>query len=110
MTRVQTAQTQRDAGLERHPTALSRIATQHSQHNATVGAGLNPELTLMIHFTEPIVLCLSIYMAFLYGLLYLFLTAYPIVFQRIHGFEKGVSGLPYLGLIIGEFIGGFCIL
>ena len=64
----------------------------------------------MILFTEPIVLCLSIYMAFLYGLLCLFLTAYPIVFQRIRGFEKGVSGLPYLGLIIGEFIGGFCIL
>jgi DHA1 family multidrug resistance protein-like MFS transporter len=65
---------------------------------------------IMILFTEPTVLCLSIYMAFLYGLLYLFLTAYPIVFQRIHGIEKGVSGLPYLGLIIEEFIGGFCIL
>ncbi|PKX93204.1 MFS transporter [Aspergillus novofumigatus IBT 16806] len=44
---------------------------------------------LRILFTEPIVLLLSIYMAFLYGLLYLFLTAYPIVFQRIHGFNKG---------------------
>ncbi|KGY14591.1 hypothetical protein PABG_12545 [Paracoccidioides brasiliensis Pb03] len=33
-------QTQRD--LERHPTALSRIATQRSQHSATVGAGLRP--------------------------------------------------------------------
>ncbi|KAJ5304658.1 uncharacterized protein N7443_004318 [Penicillium atrosanguineum] len=63
-----------------------------------------------ILFTEPIVLSLSIYMAFLYGLLYLFLTAYPIVFQKIHGFEKGVSGLPYLGLVIGEFIGGTCII
>ncbi|KAJ5665625.1 uncharacterized protein N7477_008073 [Penicillium maclennaniae] len=52
-----------------------------------------------ILFTEPIVLSLSIYMAFLYGLLYLFLTAYPIVFQKIHGMEKGVSGLPYLGLL-----------
>lgn len=64
---------------------------------------------LMFLFTEPIVLCLSIYMEFLYDLLYLFLTAYPIVFRRIHGFERGVSVLPYLGLVIGEFIGGFCI-
>ncbi|KAJ6107953.1 hypothetical protein N7523_009276 [Penicillium sp. IBT 18751x] len=63
-----------------------------------------------ILFTEPIVLSLSIYMAFLYGLLYLFLTAYPIVFQKIHGMEKGVSGLPYLGLVIGEFLGGTCII
>ncbi|KAJ5113551.1 hypothetical protein N7456_002085 [Penicillium angulare] len=65
---------------------------------------------IKILFTEPIVLLLSIYMAFLYGLLYLFLTAYPIVFQKIHGFEKGVSGLPYLGLIIGEFFGGLFII
>lgn len=52
---------------------------------------------LKILFTEPIVLLLSIYLAFIYGLLYLFLTAYPIVFQQIHGFNKGVGGLPYLG-------------
>jgi len=47
--------------------------------------------------TEPIVLLLSIYMAFIYGLLYLFLTAYPIVFQQIHGMSGGVGGLPYFG-------------
>lgn len=37
---IHTARTARD--LERHPTALSRIATQRSQHSATVGAGLRP--------------------------------------------------------------------
>ncbi|KAF9883607.1 hypothetical protein FE257_003160 [Aspergillus nanangensis] len=61
---------------------------------------------IRILFTEPILLMLSIYMAFLYGLLYLFMTAYPIVFQGLHGFNKGVSGLTYFGLIIGELIGG----
>lgn len=65
---------------------------------------------LRILFTEPIVLLLSIYMAFLYGLLYLFLTAYPIVFQGIHGFKKGDSGLPYLGIVVGEFLGGTFII
>ncbi|KAI9924030.1 hypothetical protein MW887_007488 [Aspergillus wentii] len=62
-----------------------------------------------ILFTEPIVLLLSIYMAFLYGLLYLFMTAYPIVFQEIHGFNKGLGGLAYFGMIIGEFLGGIFI-
>ncbi|KAL1306912.1 hypothetical protein AAFC00_005555 [Neodothiora populina] len=57
-------------------------------------------------FKEPIVLALSIYMSFIYGLLYLFLTFYPIVFQRIHGMNKGVGGLPYFGMIVGEFIAG----
>ena len=57
-------------------------------------------------FTEPIVFLLSIYMAFIYGLLYLFLTAYPIVFQEIHGFNSGVGGLPYFGMIIGMLLAG----
>ena len=57
-------------------------------------------------FNEPIVLLLSIYMAFIYGLIYLFLTFYPIVFQRIHGFNQGVGGLPYFGMILGELLAG----
>lgn len=61
-------------------------------------------------FTEPIVLLLSIYMAFIYGLLYLFLTFYPIVFQRIHGMNKGIGGLPYFGMISGEILAGIFII
>lgn len=57
-------------------------------------------------FTEPIVLLISIYMAFIYGLLYLFLTFYPIVFQQIHGFSPGVGGLPFFGMILGEMLAG----
>lgn len=38
MSRIQTAETQRGVGLERHPTALSRIATYRSQQTATVGS------------------------------------------------------------------------
>ncbi|KAK6005294.1 hypothetical protein QM012_008073 [Aureobasidium pullulans] len=60
-------------------------------------------------FTEPIVLLLSIYMAFVYGLLYLFLTFYPIVFQQVHGMSPGVGGLPYFGMILGEFFAGLYI-
>jgi DHA1 family multidrug resistance protein-like MFS transporter len=59
--------------------------------------------------TEPIVLLLSIYMAFIYGLLYLFLTAYPIVFQQIHGMNGGVGGLPYFGMIAGQLLAGLYV-
>lgn len=64
---------------------------------------------LRLLVTEPIVLLLSIYMAFIYGLLYLFLTAYPIVFQQIHGFNLGVGGLPFFGMIIGMISAGVVI-
>lgn len=49
-------------------------------------------------------------MAFIYGLLYLFLTAYPIVFQRIHGFNPGVGGLPFFGLIVGMVSAGLYVI
>lgn len=64
---------------------------------------------LRLLVTEPIVLLISIYMAFIYGLLYLFLTAYPIVFQQIHGMNPGVGGLPYFGMILGQIVAGIYI-
>ena len=64
---------------------------------------------LRLLVTEPIVLLLSIYMAFIYGLLYLFLTAYPIVFQRVHHMNPGVGGLPYFGMILGMLMAGVFI-
>ena len=51
--------------------------------------------------TEPVVLLVSIYMSFIYGLLYCFLTAYPLVFQGVHHFNPGVSGLPFFGMVVG---------
>ncbi|KAK3387048.1 major facilitator superfamily domain-containing protein [Podospora didyma] len=61
-------------------------------------------------FTEPIVTLLSIYMSFIYGLLYLFLTAYPFVFQGIHHMSNGVSGLTFFGMIVGQIIAGITVL
>ena len=52
-------------------------------------------------FTEPAILLISIYMSFIYGLLYLFLTSYPIVFQGIHGMAPGPGGLPFFGMVVG---------
>jgi len=56
---------------------------------------------LRLLFTEPVVLALTVYMSFIYGLLYLFLTAYPLVFQGVHGFNAGVGGLPFFGMMVG---------
>ncbi|AEO61749.1 hypothetical protein MYCTH_2312265 [Thermothelomyces thermophilus ATCC 42464] len=60
-------------------------------------------------FTEPIVTLLSVYMAFIYGLLYLFLTAYPFVFQGVHGMKPGVAGLTFFGMILGQIVAGITI-
>ena len=61
---------------------------------------------LRILVGEPIVLLISIYMAFIYGLLYLSLTSYPIVFQSIHGFTPGNAGLCFFGMVVGQVLAG----
>ncbi|KAK9450522.1 major facilitator superfamily domain-containing protein [Limtongia smithiae] len=58
--------------------------------------------------TEPILALVSIYTAFIYGILYLLLEAYPIIFYEGYGMEASISSLPYLGLAIGQTLG--CIL
>ncbi|KAK9239871.1 major facilitator superfamily domain-containing protein [Lipomyces kononenkoae] len=54
---------------------------------------------------EPILLLISIYSAFIYGILYLLLEAYPIIFVEGYGMSSTIGELPYIGLIIGQLIG-----
>ncbi|KAI1307857.1 polyamine transporter 3 [Xylaria venustula] len=53
---------------------------------------------------EPIVLALSIYSAIVYGILYLIFTAFPIVFNGTRHWSQGISGLSYIGIIVGQFL------
>jgi multidrug resistance protein len=50
---------------------------------------------------EPIVLLLSIYMAIVYGTLYMLFAAFPIVYQVNRGWNQGVGGLAFLGIMVG---------
>ncbi|KAJ4418219.1 hypothetical protein N0V82_005693 [Gnomoniopsis sp. IMI 355080] len=54
--------------------------------------------------TEPILLLVSLYMSFIYGLVYCLLEAYPVVFEGIYGMKPGISGLPFIGLFLGVFL------
>ena len=68
-------------------------------------------LTRPFHFlfTEPITFFAAVYNGFLYGLVYLFNEAFPLVFGpgKGHGFNAGEQGLSFLGLAIGPII-AFC--
>ncbi|KAJ5117012.1 Major facilitator superfamily multidrug transporter mdrA [Penicillium angulare] len=52
-------------------------------------------------FMEPIVLLLSIYLAIIYGTLYMLFGAYPIVYELHRGWNQGVSSLAFLGVMVG---------
>ncbi|ETW87361.1 major facilitator superfamily [Heterobasidion irregulare TC 32-1] len=58
-----------------------------------------------ILFREPMLLAITIYMSFLYGCLYLLFEAFPIVFTEGHHMNQGVTGLMYLPISIGGFLG-----
>lgn len=50
---------------------------------------------------SPIVLALSTYMAFVYGILYLLFTTITDVFINTYGFTQGTAGLAYIGIGVG---------
>ncbi|CAI4212301.1 unnamed protein product [Parascedosporium putredinis] len=52
-------------------------------------------------FKEPIVLLLSLYMAIVYGVLYMLFAAFPIVYQQNRGWSQGIGGLAFLGIMVG---------
>ncbi|KAJ5176995.1 uncharacterized protein N7482_002872 [Penicillium canariense] len=70
---------------------------------STLKMGLQRPILLFIK--TPIVLLLALYMAVVYGLLYLFFTTIPAVFKNQYGFSTGLSGLAYMGIGLGFMLG-----
>lgn len=46
----------------------------------------------------------DLYIAIIYGILYLCFVAYPIVFRELRGWSSGISGLAFTGLAVGCFL------
>ncbi|PGH04993.1 hypothetical protein AJ80_08420 [Polytolypa hystricis UAMH7299] len=59
-------------------------------------------------FLEPIVLFLALYMSVLYGLLYMFFIAFPIVYEGGKGYSAGITGLMFIPLAIGVVGSAVC--
>ncbi|GAB7338549.1 hypothetical protein MBLNU457_5297t1 [Dothideomycetes sp. NU457] len=59
---------------------------------------------LTLNFTEPMVFLLNLYIALIYGLLYVWFESFVIVFIDIYGFNLGEEGLAYLGILIGAIV------
>lgn len=54
---------------------------------------------------HPIVLGLGLFLAFVYGFMYLLLVTFPALWTEHYGFNVGIAGLMYLGLGCGFFLG-----
>ncbi|OQO12309.1 hypothetical protein B0A48_02951 [Cryoendolithus antarcticus] len=54
-----------------------------------------------LNFTEPMVFLLNLYIALIYGILYIWFESFVIVFIQGYGFTLGEEGLAFLGILIG---------
>ncbi|KAI0975928.1 fluconazole resistance protein 1 [Xylaria arbuscula] len=85
-------------------TALrSELTHTHSINPKQVLIGALVRPTKML-FQSPILLVLSLYVAFIFGTTYLLFTTFPVVFEDQYGFTVATSGLAYLGLGVALFV------
>ena len=101
------------------PTLLERKAkrlrkqTGNQNLKSKLASGLTPGALFKISIIRPakmlvfspIVLALSVFMAVVYGYLYLLFTTITEVFEQEYHFSQGAVGLTYLGIGIGMFCG-----
>lgn len=90
--------------------ALHSFLDEHEPTLAEIGQKylLRP---LQMLAMEPILICMTIYLALVYGILYLFFEAYPISFNEVRGWKSlGVSALPFIGIMIGVLCGAALII
>ncbi|KAJ4403891.1 hypothetical protein N0V91_006193 [Didymella pomorum] len=94
-------------------TELQRPDLQNVMNRDKPTAALSPKAILLngitrplkLLSTQPIVLLCSLYMSFLFGLLFLLFTTLTPVFISTYGWAPDMTGLAYLGIGIGNFLG-----
>nr|OQO28070.1 hypothetical protein B0A51_06620 [Rachicladosporium sp. CCFEE 5018] len=93
----------RKAKTLRKSTGENRYYHPHESQSFSVRSIITKhlELPLKMLFTEPMVAAIALYASFVYGLLYLTLEVFPIVFAQDRGWGLVVSTLPFLGLFVG---------
>lgn len=97
--------------LRKRAAALSKITGKVYRSKMEVDAGARPSVgqafrtalsrPWILLLREPIVLLLSIYMAIIYGTLYMMFSGFPVVYQQQRGWSEGIGGLAFIGVAIG---------
>lgn len=70
---------------------------------STLGVAIKRPFKLL--FTQPIVQVLACYMAYIYGLMYLMLSTFPLVWSDRYGQSAGMGSLNYISMGVGFFLG-----
>lgn len=81
------------------------LYTEFDKPDRTIFAALKISLVrpFILLGTQPMIQVLAIYMAYLYGLIYLVVSTFPSVWGEIYHESIGIGGLNYISLGIGFF-------
>lgn len=58
--------------------------------------------TFQLMLFEPIIICMTGYLSFIYALLYALFFAFPVAFEEIRGWDAGFTGLSFLSIIVSS--------
>jgi MFS family permease len=96
---------QRMAAKKRKETGDDRYWSRYDQ-KMSIKKSLQVNLSrpFILTATEPILWFWDLYIAVIYGILYLCFVAYPIVFQQERGWNAGFTGLAFSGIGLGTMI------
>ncbi|KAI9710403.1 MAG: hypothetical protein M1812_007439 [Candelaria pacifica] len=96
-----------------HKTKKLQKETGNQNLRSKMDTGISPPQLFLIAIIRPskmlifspIVFFMSLFMAIVYGYLYLLFTTFTLVFENNYGFSSGTVGLTYLGIGVGMFVG-----
>ncbi|RFU29474.1 hypothetical protein B7463_g6870, partial [Scytalidium lignicola] len=88
-------------------TGNTALHTEYDRPDRTLGKTIRISLIRPFKLlgTQIIVQVLAVYMAYLYGLMYLVLSTFPTLWEVEYGESVGIGGLNYISLGIGFFMG-----
>lgn len=97
----------RKAEILRRRTGNWGIAAPHEEFSLSFKEIVEKNISrpVVMLLTEPILFLITLYNAFIYGIIYLCLTAIPDIFGERYHFRAGVAELPYISMLIGVFVG-----
>ena len=90
----------------RHCTQTWAIHAKHEELEVDMQAVTHKYLSRPIQMlaTEPVILLVSLYMSFVYGLVYALVEAIPYIYSKTYHMQAGPAALPCIALIVGQLI------
>jgi MFS family permease len=91
----------------RKETGNDKLYTEYDHPDRALGKHLATAFSrpFKMLFTQPIVQVLALYMAYLYGIMYLLLSTFPMVWTEVYGESISIGSLNYISLGFGFSMG-----